>query len=177
MEPGLAEAVRATEFAQAIGAAVVLFKAQSMELYVRTARRYLDAVAHLDVTPVLQNHTGSPISTLSDYRSVIEGIGDQRMKTTLEVGHFHSVGVSWADGFDLLGESIALVHVKDQVGSQSVPFGTGEVDLPGLFAHMKAGGYEGDFVVEMELEDPARTLEHLGGAVRYLRENCEGAEL
>lgn len=48
------------------------------------------------------------------------------------------VGGLWAEGFDLLGESIALVHVKDQVGPQSVPFGTGEVDLPGLFAHMKA---------------------------------------
>ncbi len=177
VEGDLERSIRATEFARAIGASVVLFKASTQELYVRTARLYLDAVAHLPVIPVLQNHAGSPISTLADYRSVIEGIGDDRMKTTLEVGHFHSVGVSWAEGLDLLGESIALVHIKDQIGAQSVPFGTGEVDLPGLFARMTAVGYAGDYVVEMELADPTSTLEHLGGAVRYLQTHCEGAEL
>ncbi len=95
------------------------------------------------------------------------------MKTCLEVGHFHSAGVIWRDGYDLLGDSIRLVHIKDQVGPQSVPFGKGEVDLIGLFAHMKSVGYGGDYVVEMEVTDAENTIQYLADAIDYLKTNCE----
>ncbi len=171
-DESLARAVKAARFAQAIGASVVLFKATSRANYIQAAGPFLDATAELAVTPVLQNHAGTPISTPADFREVIDGIADPRMKTLLEVGYFHSVGVSWREGCELLGDSIALVHVKDQVGGQSVPFGTGEIDLPWLFAHMASAGYEGDFVVEMEVADRENTLEYLGGALEYLKRNC-----
>ena len=166
----LPAAVQAARFAEAIGAPVVLFKATSRENYVRAARPFLDAIEGLAVTPVLQNHFGTPISSLEDFRQVVEGIADERMKSLLEVGHFHSAGVSWRQGCDLLGRSIALVHVKDQIGRQSVPFGTGEIDLPGLFRHMESVGYRGDFVVEMEVKDRENTLTYLADAMSYLKE-------
>ncbi|TBL73885.1 sugar phosphate isomerase/epimerase family protein [Paenibacillus thalictri] len=168
-DAALEHAIAAARFAEQLGVEVVLFKAASRPLYIRTARAFLDATEELNITPVLQNHAGSPIATLGDYREVIEGIGDSRMKTLLEVGHFHSVGVSWRQGYELLGDSIALVHIKDQLGSQSVPFGTGEIDLEGLFAHLKQEGYRGKFVVEMEVADKINTLEYLESALRYLK--------
>lgn len=168
----LNQALRAAYFAHAIGAGVVLFKAASRNLYVRIASRFLDGISDLGLTTVLQNHAGSPLSSLDDVLEVITGIGDTRMKTLLEVGHFHSVGVSWHLAYEYLGDSIALIHIKDQVGSQSVPFGQGEVDLPGLFAHTKAVGYIGDFVVEMEVVDHQNTLTYLAHAVRYIEEHC-----
>lgn len=171
----LARAIRAARFAEAIGARVVLFKADTRANYIRAGRRFLDAVEGLNVAAVLQNHKGTAISTPADFREVLEGIDDRRMKALLEVGHFHSVGVSWQQGCELLAGRIALVHVKDQLGAQSVPFGAGEVDLPGLFAHMHSIGYAGDYVVEMEVQDEANTLAYLGDALRYLRENCQGA--
>jgi len=172
LDASLARAVRAAEFADALGAGIVLYKATSRENYARSAGDFLDRIDRLGVTPVLQNHAGTPISTLDDFREVIDAIADPRMKTLLEVGHFHSVGVCWREACKLLGESIALVHVKDQVARQSVPFGSGEIDLPGLFEHVKSVGYEGDFVVEMEVQDRANTLRYLAEAVEYLRENC-----
>jgi sugar phosphate isomerase/epimerase len=175
-EGSLARAVRAARFAAAVGAPIVLFKASSLSNCVRAAGPFLDAVEGLDLTPVLQNHAGTPISTLEDFRAAMEGIADDRMKALLEVGHFHSVGVSWRQGWELLGERIALVHVKDQVGSRSVPFGAGEIDLPGLFAHLHSVGYAGDYVVEMEVEDKENTLRYLGEALAYLREHCQGVQ-
>ena len=172
LDASVARAVRAAEFAHALGADVVLYKATSRENYVRSAGGFLDRTERLGITPVLQNHAGTPISTVEDFREVIDGIADPRMKTLLEVGHFYSVGASWREACQLLGDSIALVHVKDQVGSQSVPFGAGEIDLPGLFEHMRAAGYEGDFVVEMEVKDRENTLRYLAEAIEYLRENC-----
>jgi sugar phosphate isomerase/epimerase len=168
----LARAVQAARFAAALGADVVLFKATSRPNYIRAARPFLDAVAELGITPVLQNHAGTAISTLEDFREVLDGIADPRMKALLEVGHFHKAGVPWQAGCDLLGDRIALVHVKDMIGGQSVPFGTGEIELPALFRHLRAAGYDGDYVVEIEVADRENTLRYLQEAIGYLQERC-----
>ncbi len=63
----------------------------------------------------------------------------KRLLTLPEVGHFHSADVGWREAAEALGDSVALVHIKDQIGRQSVPFGTGEIDLPGLFRFFDGG--------------------------------------
>ncbi|HOR27822.1 MAG TPA: sugar phosphate isomerase/epimerase family protein [Candidatus Sumerlaeota bacterium] len=175
IEESVAEAVRATRFARDLGAQIVLFKANTRPLYIESARRFLDAIDGLGVTPVLQNHFGTAISTLEDFRAVIEGINDSRMKTLLEVGQFHSAGVDWRRAADFLGESIALVHIKDQIGPQSVPFGQGEIDLPGLFRYLDGAGYAGKVVVEMEVKDAENTVKYLADARRYLQDHLGAA--
>jgi len=166
------EAVEVARFAASLGAPVVIFKAASRQAYIRSARAFLDAIEGLPVTPVLQNHYGTPISSLADYREVIDGIGDPRMKTLLEVGHFQMAGIAWEEGYELLKGSIALVHVKDMIGAQPVEFGTGEVDLPKLWATMCDAGYTGDFVIEMETEPREKRLALMGQAYEYIKRNC-----
>ena len=168
----LQRAIRGARFAQAIGARTVLYKADRRESYVRAARPFLDAIEGLALTPVVQNHFGTALTTLDDVREVLEGIADPRMKVLLEVGHFHSAQVSWKDACGYLGGRVALVHIKDQLGRQSVPFGTGEIDLPGLFSHLRASGYTGDFVVEMEVTDKQNTLKYLADAREYAGMFC-----
>lgn len=172
IEATLPVAVRGAQFASALGAEAVLFKAASREVFIESGRVFLDAIEGSGVTAVLQNHAGSPITTLADFAEVLEGIGDDRMKTVLEVGHFHTAGVSWRDGYGLLQGTIALVHIKDQIGPQPVPFGEGEIDLPALFAHMDRAGYTGDYVVEMEVRDTGNTLLYLDQAIDYLAGHC-----
>lgn len=164
----LDQSIRAASYAAALGVKVVLFKASDRRLYIEAARDFLNAISHLPIVPVLQNHAGSPISTLSDYEEVIDGIADPRMKSLLEVGHFHTVGVPWSEGWALLRDTIALIHIKDQVGSRSVPFGLGEIDLPGLFQHMRQNHYTGKYVVEMEVEDQENTLMYLKDALGFM---------
>jgi len=166
-------AVAGARFAEAIGCPVVLFKAPSRQVYIESAAAFLEAIRELNVTPVLQTHFGTCISTREEFAEVLDGIDDPRMKTCLEVGHFHSAGVSWREGYELLAGTIQLVHIKDQIGPQSVPFGTGEIDLPGLFKHMRIGGYRCDYVVEMEVADSENTLQYLADAIEYLKQNCE----
>ncbi len=172
-EASLAKSIRAARFARAIGASVVVYRANSRPNYIRAARPFLEAINGLGVTPVLQNHCQTSIKTLEEYREVIEGIADSRMKTLLEVGHFHSAGIHWHEACKLLGGSIALVHLKDQVGEQGVPFGTGQVDLRGLFGHLRGLGYGGDRVVEMEVQDKENTLRYLAEARAYIATRCQ----
>lgn len=168
LQTSLATALQAAKQASELGAKIVLYKATTRPNYIAAAKPFLDGIEGLSLTPVLQNHAGTALSTLEDFREVLSGIADERMKTLLEVGMFHTVGVSWQEGYELLGDSIALVHIKDQIGAQSVPFGTGEIDLPGLFQYMKSVGYDGDYVIEMEVKDRENTLKYIADALHYL---------
>lgn len=174
LEASLEEAVNATEFAVALGCEVVIYKATSIENYVACGKPYLERIKEMAITPVLQNHAHSALATLDDYVEVLDGISDRRMKALLEVGHFHSLGIAWQQGVALLEDTIALVHIRDQIREQSVPLGAGEIDLPGLFQHLRAVGYSGKYVVEMEVEDRENTLKYLGDAIEYVQAKCQG---
>lgn len=171
-EASLDEAVKAAEFAAALGCEVVIYKAACVENYVACAKPFLDRVDGLGVTTVVQNHANSALATLDDYCDVLDGINDRRLKTLLEVGHFHTMGISWQQGLALLEDTVALVHIRDQVKTQPVPLGQGEIDLPGLFQHLRNVGYGGKYVVEMEVEDKENTLTYMADAIVYLHTKC-----
>ena len=173
LEATLQNSIEHAHIGAQIGAPVVLFKARQRELYLQSARRFLDATQQLPITPVLQNHFGSPISTLEDYREILAAIDDPRLKTLFEVGHFHMAGVSWQQGYQLLAPTLALVHLKDMRDGKVVPFGTGEIDLEGLLQHLQREGYRGDFVVEMEVEDRENVMQYLGTAWTWLQDRKE----
>jgi sugar phosphate isomerase/epimerase len=170
LDASVARAARMAEFGSRLGCRVALVKAATRANHIAGGPRLLDAIEHLPILPVLQNHAGTAISTLDDYREVLAGVADERMKCTLEVGHFHTVGVSWEEGYGLLQGRLELVHIKDQIGPQSVPFGTGEIDLAGLLPRLAADGYGGDVVIEMEVEDRENTLAYLREALAYVKE-------
>jgi sugar phosphate isomerase/epimerase len=178
VDEGLANALAAVRFAAGLGANIVLFKAASLEIYGQTIPRFLDALdeANLGLTPVLQNHFGTVLSTLDDYKRVLASVDeDPRMKALLEVGHFQRAGVSWEQGWDYLGDRVALIHLNEIRAGRSVLFGTGEVDFPGLMRRVKTSGYPGDIVVELELSNresnPEETINGVRRAVEFL-ETC-----
>lgn len=170
-EASVARALKTAQLGADLGCRVALVKPTDRRRDIPACRALLDAIDGMCIIPVLQNHAGSAISTLEDYREVFEALDDDRMKYTLEVGQFHSVGTLWPEGYKELAGRFELVHIKDQVGKQSVPFGTGEIDLPGLLQRLAADGYAGDIVIEMEVEDRENTLEYLGAALKYVEQH------
>jgi sugar phosphate isomerase/epimerase len=173
VEQSFENAVAAARFAAVLGAKIVLFKAQRRELFKASGRRFLDAIEGLGLTPVLQNHAGSAITTIEDYREAFDAFeGDPRIRAILEVGHFQRVGVHFQRGWDFLGDRVALIHVNEIRAGKSVRYGTGEVDFKGLIQAIKTKGYQGDVVVELELENhrthPEETLDGLKSAIALL---------
>lgn len=166
-------AVRAARFGEALGAEVALFNADTRPIMIEALPRYLDAVEGLNIAIAVQNHPGRALETGEHYREVFAGVGDDpRLKGVLEVGSFHHYGWSWRQGYALLEGRIALVHIKDMVGQQSVPYGTGEVDIPGLIEHMSGVGYRGRFVLEMNVVDKENTIRYTRDAFQYMVERC-----
>jgi sugar phosphate isomerase/epimerase len=177
VEEGLTNAIDAARYADGVGAKVVLFKAGNREVFEQIGKRFLDALdeQQIGVTPVVQNHKGTAITSTDDYEDVFARVGhDPQLKGVLEVGHFHRVGVSWKEGWDYLGDRIALIHINDIRDGNSVHYGTGEVDFAGLLRQIKSSSYGGEIVVELELEtrrtDPPATLAGLKDAIRVLTE-------
>jgi inosose dehydratase len=169
----LRDAVAAAQFARDLGVGIVIYKADARDTYVRTARRFLDSVdeQRLGLTTVIQNHAGSAISSVDDYRAIFDAVPDPRLRAILEVGHFHQAGFTWQAGLDYLGDRVALVHLKDMKGGKSVPYGTGDVDFPALFDALRARGYAGDYVVELE-SPGGNSTDDVRAAVEHLRTCC-----
>lgn len=177
-EDSLDHAVTAAHFAAGLGAGVVLYKAMARDLYARGSARFLHAIAELPLTPVIKNHAGAPISTISDFQQVLTAIADDRMGTLLDVGHLVRAGDSPSMALEQLAGTLALVHVNDiDSNGGSVPFGTGTVDFQGLLHRLADMRYSGDIVVELEIDGHADSLEptatELRKAVEFL---CELAE-
>ena len=175
IERGLDDAIAAARYARELGASVVLLKAANKEIYRQIGARFLDALEaqHLELTTVVQNHKGTAITTLEDYREVFDSLGgDPRLKAVLEVGHFARVGTGWREAWQTLGERVALIHVNDVKDGQSVFYGTGDVDFSGLLGAIQNKGYNGNIVVELELEtretQAQLTLDGLNEAVAHL---------
>lgn len=182
LEGSLAQAIAAATFASQLGDNVaVLFKANSLDLFAKAGRRFLDTLEQraLTVIPVIQNHKGSAITTLDDYGEALARINDERMKCVLEVGHFQRVGVSWEQGWSLLENRIALIHINDIRAGKSVRLGEGEVDFSGLLKRIKERANPSNIVVELELanqnENPDETIAGLTHAVSQLIQLYESA--
>jgi len=157
------------EFANQLGIPVCVFNSVQKDKYSEMIQRM--ALDSEELTPVLvvQIHEGRSIETLDEVEEVINKANHPKVKVLHEVGSYHAKGVSWQTVIDVFGEKIALVHLKDMVGKQSVPFGTGEIEMPALFKALDAIGYIGDFVVEMDPVDRINTNLYIQNALEYIR--------
>ncbi len=168
----LAEAVKAAFFAEAIGVPRFLVKGKTMRAFETWLPEFLERTEKLNAVPMLQNHAGTPITHPEHFIHLFDTIANPRLRAVFEVGMFLSCDVDWHEAHECLRDFIELVHIKDQIGTERVPFGQGQLDFRDLFTTLEKGGYQGDVVVEMEVcqRDTRRTIELLRDARRLLVE-------
>ena len=130
----------------------------------------LPLIEHKPVKLALEPHHGSQIQYLGDYEAIFDQIESSQVGITLDSGHLHSAGVDWKRLIHHFPDRIYNLHVKDQVGAQSVPLGSGEVDLRGYIEELHAIGYEGALAVELEVIDPEKLPHYIAEAFVYLRD-------
>ena len=118
----------------------------------------------------LEPHYGSQIQFFEDFEAIFGQIRSPQVGITLDSGHFHSSGVDWKSLIQRYPERIYNFHVKDHMGMQSVPLGTGEIDLRGYIEELHAIGYEGALAVELEVTDPENLPRYCAEAFVYLRD-------
>jgi len=129
----------------------------------------LPLIENKPVRLALEPHLGSQIQFLEDYEAIFEQIESPQVGITLDSGHFHSAGVDWKRLIHRFPERIYNFHIKDHVGTQSVPLGSGEVDLRGYIEDLHSIGYEGALAVELEVVDQENLPRYCSEAFIYLR--------
>ena len=84
------------------------------------------------------------------FRSLIEEIGQPRVKINYDSGNSASLGFSFEEEWHAYGKYIGSVHIKDRVkGGTTVPLGTGNADFAALARCLKRFNYQGRFVLQV----------------------------
>lgn len=125
-------------------------------------------ISDMPLKVALEPHVGSQFQNEADYDEIFEHITTEQIGITIDTGHFHVVGVDWKALIRKFPNRIYNVHVKDHIGSQSVPIGEGEIDMPGLVHELRAIDYRGPLAVELEVEDSENLPRYVADAYQYL---------
>ena len=131
-------------------------------------RKLARLIAGMPVKVALEPHIGSQFQNETDYEAIFAHITTKQIGITIDTGHFHEAGVDWKALIRRYPDRIYNVHVKDHVGSQSVPIGKGQIDMRGLVYELRAIGYDGPLAIELEVKDPENLPRYVADAYEYL---------
>ena len=105
---------------------------------------------------------------MQDFDFIFSEINSPQIGITVDTGHFHAAGVNWKALIGRYADRIYNVHLKDTVGSQSVPIGEGDVDIPGLIDELRSINYQGALALELEVIDHENLPLYVRQAYEYL---------
>ena len=142
---------------------------EDMRVLIRGAKELASYCENLPVELCLANHHGNRIEQIEDLDRIFSRIDHPKVGILVDIGHYHSSQVDIPTLIRKYAGKIKLVHTKDQIGNQSMPFGEGEIDNPGLFRLLHQVGYDGFVVVEIEVEDKENTPGYIREARTYLQ--------
>lgn len=135
----------------------------------------------LNLMLALENHYGFPL-TGEEQVEIIESVGNNHLRATIDVGNYMSGGQDPLIGTALVAPHLAYVHVKDysRVENASVTsgwslmpcsVGAGDVDIKGCLGILKENGYDGFVAIEYEGKEEERT--GVAKSVDYLNQLSE----
>lgn len=122
-----------------------------------------------DLKLALENHYNSLFELREDYDRIFSEIDDPRVGITVDTGHFHSAGVDWKELIRSYSDKIYNIHLKDHVGTQSVPLGEGDVDLRGLVEELHKIDYDGALALELEVRDKENVPRYCADSYTYMK--------
>ena len=97
----------------------------------------------------LGNHHGNRLEGFEDYQAVMPNV-DDRARVLVDTGHLLSAGQDVLAFVEAFADRVGLVHLRDQKGPTPVPFGEGDLPFHDVIRLLKAAGYDGLLVVELE---------------------------
>lgn len=127
---------------------------EGIQVIVEGIKALLPSFENTQIKLALEPHYGLQIMNTDDYDAIFSQIDSSHVGITLDSGHLHAAGADWRSLIRNYPDRIFNFHVKDHVEKQSVPLGTGEVDLRGYIEELHGIGYEGALAVELEVKDP-----------------------
>ncbi|MEX0599041.1 MAG: sugar phosphate isomerase/epimerase family protein, partial [Rhodothermales bacterium] len=119
------------------------------------------AAEDLDVLICVENHRNNNIENMEDYDRIFDAVDSSHVGMCLDTGHFAGAGIRNLDIVERFHEKINHVDLKDTIAFgtyETVPFGTGSIDLDAVASRLVERGYSGYFVIEQAPPLDAETL-------------------
>jgi hexulose-6-phosphate isomerase len=93
------------------------------------------------------------------FAALLEECPHPLLRANYDSGNSSSLGYRVSEEFAAYGHRIGSVHIKDRrLGGGTVPLGTGDADLPGVFSGLAALHYRGDYVLQIARSEPGLEL-------------------
>jgi sugar phosphate isomerase/epimerase len=119
----------------------------------------------------IHNHgPKSRYETIEDVMAVLRA--HAHISACVDIGHFARSKVDPIEAIRTIGRRAIAVHVKDiDASGENVVVGQGTIDIPGVFAALKATGFDGLLVLEYEgdFDDMPRRLEGMRKSLVAMR--------
>lgn len=116
-----------------------------------------ELAAELGIFMGMENHAGSIAGSPKDANRLCEQVGSRYFGVLYEPANLMHGNVDYKEAFDIFGDHIVHIHLKDGTGRgssfQRTHLGEGEIDYHWVVAAMNSIGYEGDFALEYEICD------------------------
>ena len=175
-DAGLAQALEAIGFAQALGMKQVYLRSRCRAGLLAHAGRLLDACEQAGLTALLEPHADTPVAGLADVEAVLGQLRDERLGVVLELGHLARAGERWDGFYEAMGGPVsrggrvAGVHLKN-VDAQGrwAPWREGLIDIAAVAQRLAADRFRGELVFETELVDEQATHDDLLALRAYLK--------
>jgi inosose dehydratase len=130
---------------------------------------------------VLHPHMGQLVQNPDELDAVMAGTDPRHVKLLLDTGHFAAAGGDPAKAIKTYGKRLGMLHIKDVVDGGSagrkyefVELGKGKVDFPAVFAALRASGFRGWAVVELDSVPAGRAPRDAAAANKAFLEKTVG---
>ena len=138
---------------------------RELEHVVSTILRVVPRAEDADVEFHLETSLGP-----DRFAELLDRLPAGTVKVNYDIGNSASLGYEPRAEFAAYGERVGSVHIKDRMkGGGTVPLGSGDADLPGVFEGLRSLDYAGDFVLQVARDIP-------GDEVRWARQNLDRAQ-
>jgi len=105
------------------------------------------------------------------FAALLAQVDHPLIRVNYDSGNSASLGYLPAEEFDCFGGRVGSVHIKDRVkGGGTVPLGSGDADFAGLFACLRATGYQGDYVLQVARDRDGNELQWARANAAWLRD-------
>jgi inosose dehydratase len=158
-------------------------KAAALKEFSVTLNELGKQTAAIGLPLVVHPHMGQLLQDPDELDTVMAATDPRYVKLLLDTGHFAAAGGDPTKAMKTHAKRLAMMHIKDVAPRpdspagkkyQFVELGQGKVDFKGLFAALRAAGYHGWVVVELDSVPAGRAPRDAAAANKAFLEKTLG---
>jgi inosose dehydratase len=135
--------------------------------------------AEIGLPLVLHPHMGQMVQNPEDVDGIMAATDPRYVKLLLDTGHYAAAGGDPVKALKTHGKRLGMLHIKDVADKaggkyQFVELGKGKVDFKAAFAALRATGFHGWAVVELDSVPAGRAPKDAAAANREFLEKTVG---